>query len=263
MKKYILLAAAALCLVLCGCSSLLEDDYSVVEPHADRYWESTSDDILRAESYQDLVNTILLLVEEQEETGVIRLYLTDVNYTTDWDMVSQACTEVRTETAIGSYSLRALDFSVEELRNNYYEMKLYPSYRRTAEDIEAIVETSSSGTIYDMVLLAWKKGEDHITVRYTYLAEDEATLTENILLLQQELENDNSASDQETDPGTSPEDSAGGEEPLGTTDDGDGSTGTAYTPWEINFYPPGGNSSIIEIFFHPDSSDGTSEDTAS
>ena len=251
MKKYILLAAAALCLLLCGCSSLLEDDYSVVEPHADRYWESTADDILRAENYQDLVNTILLLVEDQEETGVIRLYLSDVDYSTAWEMVSDACTEVRTETAIGSYSLRALDFSVEELRNNYYEMKLYPSYRRTAEDIDAIVETSSSGTIYDMALMAWKKGEDHITVRYTYLAEDEATLTENILLLQQELE---SAGDTPEGDGagqsSSQEDSSGASEDGPAEESGEQSEGS-YIPWEINFYPPGGNSSIIEIFFYP------------
>ena len=31
----------------------------------------------------------------------------------------------------------------------------------------------------------------------------------------------------------------------------EGETPPSITPWEIHFYPPGGDSSIIEIFFHP------------
>ena len=272
MKKYIFLAAAALCLALCGCSSFLEDEYSVVEPHADRYWEGTAGDILRAENYQDLVNTILLLVENQEEAGVIRLYLSDVDYATAWSMVSRACMEVRTETAMGSYSLRSLDFSVEELRNNYYEMKLYPAYRRTAEDIDAILETSSSSAIYDMVLTAWERDAERLTVRYTYLAEDEAVLTENILLLQRELEGygpveasaealeaaegggEGADSEPAADDGEDPAPPADGTSGAEAGDGADGSAGEDFTPWEIYFYPPGGSSSIIEIFFHPEDS---------
>lgn len=237
MKRILCLSLAALCLTLSGCS-LLEGDFSQVEPHTDRYWESAAGDILRAESYQDLVNTILMLIEQQEPSGVVRLYLTDVDYSTAWDMVQDACAEVRGETAIGSYSLYSLDFSVEELRNSYYEVALLPTYRRTQADIDAIVETSSSSAIYDMVLLAWKKGEDRLTVRYTYLSEDESLLAENILLLQQELE------------GT-PVDADGSGEDAGEA--------PAPIPWEIYFYPPGGDSSIVEIYFHPG---GAAEDTA-
>ena len=230
---------AALCLLLCACSPLLEGEYSQVEPHADRYWESAADDIMRAESYQDLVNTILLLIEQQEPSGVVRLYLSDEPYAAAWSLVAQACTEVREETAVGSYSLHALDFSVEELRDNYYQVSLQPVYRRTETDISSIVETSSSSAIYDMVLLAWKRGEERLTVRYTYQAEDEATLAENILLLQQELEG-GPAEAEEEEPQSDPED---GQEA--------GEAGSDLVPWEIHFYPPGGDSSIIEIFFHP------------
>ena len=233
MRRWISLFLAALCLVpgLSACS-LLEGEYSQVEPHADRYWESAADDILRAESYQDLVNIILLLIEGQEPSGVIRLYLTDASYSDAWDMVERACAEVREETPVGSYSLHALDFAVEELRDSYYQVSLQPVYRRTKEEIESIVETSSSSAIYDMVLLAWERGEERLTVRYTYASEDEMTLTENILLLQQELE-------------------------VGVVEEGE--TPPSITPWEIHFYPPGGDSSIIEIFFHPQETeeDGT------
>ena len=236
MKRIGCVALAALCLLLSACS-LLEGDVSQVEPHADRYWESAADDILRAESYQDLVNIILLLIEDQEPSGVIRLYLSDVTYSTAWETVRQACSEVREETAIGSYSLHALNFSVEELRDSYYQVSLLPIYRRTQADIDSMVETSSSGAIYDMVLMAWKRGEERLTVRYTYLSEDEATLAENILLLQQELEGGGAEA-----PPEAPSQSDGAE--------GEETQQTPLTPWEIYFYPPGGESSIVEIFFH-------------
>ena len=245
MRRLLVLPLAALCLCLTACASLLEGEYSQVEPHADRYWESAADDILRAGSYQDLVNTILLLIEGQEPSGVVRLYLTDVAYTDAWDMVRTACAEVREETAIGSYSLHALNFSMEELRDSYYEVSLLPMYRRTQADIDSIVETSSSSAIYDMVLVAWERGEERLTVRYTYLAEDEATLAENILLLQRELEGAGAEGDTPADPA---EEAPEGQE----------AAPPALTPWEICFYPPGGDSSIVEVFFHPQGAADTS-----
>ena len=72
MKKRILVLALAGCLLLSGCASLLERSYSVVEPYADRYWDASAEDTLRAESYQDLVNTLLLLVEQHADTGLLR-----------------------------------------------------------------------------------------------------------------------------------------------------------------------------------------------
>ena len=66
--------ALPLCLLLCGCGILLERSYSSVEPYANRYWDSGAEDTLRSETYQDLVNSLLLLVEERAEEGTIRCY---------------------------------------------------------------------------------------------------------------------------------------------------------------------------------------------
>ena len=67
MKKWML--SLPLCLALCGCGMLLERSYSSVEPYANRYWDSGAEDTLRSETYQDLVNSLLLLVEERAEEG--------------------------------------------------------------------------------------------------------------------------------------------------------------------------------------------------
>ena len=72
MKKRMAVSFLAVCLLLSGCASLLERSYSVVEPYADRYWDASAEDTLRVENYQDLVNSLLMLIEERAEDGVIR-----------------------------------------------------------------------------------------------------------------------------------------------------------------------------------------------
>jgi len=273
VKRYIALLMAALMLLLCGCS-LLDREYSSVEPHANRYWEDPSGDILRAESYQDLVNILLMLVESHESKGVLRLYLTDVDYSIALDMMKRAVTEVREETAIGSYVLSSMNFNMEELRNSYYQVEVSPYYRRTAEDVAAVRETASSSAIYDLVVKAWEEKETVLAVRYSHLAEEPAELLANIRLLQVELqeiplepeggtEGEAGAEgeplpEEPTEPEAPPEESVSpeGEIPEETEAPEEEAAvdemlvfPEGYTPWEVNFYPPNSNSSIVEIFF--------------
>ena len=75
MKKTLLAALlAALMLVCTGCASFLERDYSVVQPHSSTYYESEDRSVLRAESYQDLVNDLMLLLTGGAREGTIWLY---------------------------------------------------------------------------------------------------------------------------------------------------------------------------------------------
>ena len=104
MKKRTMLAAALACLLLSGCASLLERDYSVVEPYANRYWDTSAEDTLRAESYQDLVNSLLLLVEQRAEEGTIRCY----GAASAAQQTQAASREVRLESTLGSYLLRRI-----------------------------------------------------------------------------------------------------------------------------------------------------------
>ena len=84
MKKALLAALlAALMLVCTGCASFLERDYSVVQPHSSTYYESEDRSVLRAESYQDLVNDLMLLLTGGAREGTIWLYNTSDSDTQD------------------------------------------------------------------------------------------------------------------------------------------------------------------------------------
>ena len=63
MKRLALVLAIVLAVsLLCGCGSLLERQYSVVQPHSQKYWEAGSSGVLRAEDYGEIVNGLLTLL---------------------------------------------------------------------------------------------------------------------------------------------------------------------------------------------------------
>ena len=129
MKKRIWLLAAA-CVLLSGCASLLDREYSRVEAHSSKFWESEATGILRAESYQDIVNDLMLLVGRHADQAVIRLYSYDDGVTVA-DRLEQAAAEVQQETALGSYALEYITSSSTAQRG-YYELSVQLGYRRTA-----------------------------------------------------------------------------------------------------------------------------------
>ena len=107
-----LLAMLCAVMVLSGCASLLEREYSSVEPHSSKFWESEAADTLRAENYQDIVNDLLILIGRHKESATLRLY----NYEDDLavkETVEKAAMEVQQDTS----DLRAiLDLATFRIR---------------------------------------------------------------------------------------------------------------------------------------------------
>ena len=161
MKKWML--ALPLCLALCGCGALLDRSYSSVEPYANRYWDSGAEDTLRSESYQDLVNSLLLLVEERAEEGTIRCYEEANSYT----QAQRARAEVRRETTLGSYLLSGLTFEYDA-GTAYSTVTYQMTYREGAEDVEGLMSISDSQSLLDLLRLAVREEHEKLTARFSY-----------------------------------------------------------------------------------------------
>lgn len=143
MKKRILALLLAFCLLLSGCASLLERPYTVVEPHTEQPAVGEDPSTLRVESYSELVGAVLYLVSQCQEEGRVQL----VDYDGDVeDALNRACLEVAREDPLGAY---AVDF----IKNDYtrilttYEANIYISYRRTPEQIRALVNVTGASAI--------------------------------------------------------------------------------------------------------------------
>ncbi|MDE6881295.1 MAG: hypothetical protein K2P20_08040 [Oscillospiraceae bacterium] len=153
--------AGLLLLCLCGCASLLERSYSVVEPYAVRYWDSG--DTLRADTYQDLVTSLLLLVEQRAEEGTVRCGGDAGSY----QQASAACREVRTETVLGSYLLEDLTFT-REASGGWTTLTLRAEYREDAGDPASIMALSDSQSLVDLLRINVREEHGLVTARFVY-----------------------------------------------------------------------------------------------
>jgi hypothetical protein len=166
---------AAVCL-LTGCSSLLDRTYSVAEEHSSKYWESGTADTLRAESYQDIVNDLLLVVGQQTETALIRLY----NYTDKAavaDDLERAAAEVQLETAMGAYAVDYIT-SESQRQRGYFEVNIRVGYRRSVEQIQNIVNATSTAALPALLNTALEEGKTELAVRIGYWGSDGAERVE-------------------------------------------------------------------------------------
>ena len=159
----------SLCL-LTGCASLLERTYSKVEPHSSRVWESEAADTLRAENYQDIVNDLLILIGQHTESASLRLY----NFEDDLAAAAameQAAAETQQETPLGAYAVEYMT-SAGQSRRGYYEATVKISYRRTAEQVQSLVNATSPEAVYSLLDAALDEGRTELAIRVSYWGTD-------------------------------------------------------------------------------------------
>ncbi len=165
MKRFTALFCAllALCLPLSGCAALLDRSYSVVVPYTDRFWDDRAEDTMRAENYQDLVNSLLMLIEERAQEGVIRYY-GDANL---YQQAAAARKEVCDDTMPGSYLVDKLTFSYEG-GSLYRTLTFSISYREDAQPLDSIMSISDAQSLTDLLRLAVREGHHVMTAQFTY-----------------------------------------------------------------------------------------------
>lgn len=267
-KRRLWMPLLAACLLLSGCAALLERSYSAVDPYSDRYWDSSAEDTLRAESHQDLVTSILMLIEQRAEEGVIRCY----GEANAYGEAASARDEVRRETVLGAYLLREIRFAYES-GTGYSTVTFRMTYREGAEDVDSIMTLSDTQSLVDLLRLAVREEHEKLTAWFTYDTprQDVEAAVES---LWQELcraaweEETADASDQagggsageeagqesggqepETPAEDAPEDGAEAPDPASGEDQPPEEPEITYPPcpWTIRFYPSQETVEIVEI----------------
>ena len=168
-KRCLAVLMLALCL-LTGCASLLEREYSTAEPHSSKFWESEATDTLRAENYQDIVNDLLILIGQHVETGTLRLYNFKDDVTVA-DPLERATVEIQQETPLGAYAVAYITSSAQAQRS-YYEVSLQIGYRRTVEQLQAVVNATSPEAVSSLLESALEAGKTELAVRIGYWGAD-------------------------------------------------------------------------------------------
>ena len=178
MKLRMLALALAVCL-LTGCDSLLERSYSTSEPHSSKFWESEAAGTLRAENYQDVVNDLLLLIGQHRETATLRLY----NFSDDLtvtDILDRAAVEIQQETPMGAYAVEYITFS-NQAQRGYYEAQIQIGYRRTAEQVQAVINATSPEALYSLLEATLDADKNELAVRISYWGTDGQERVESVV----------------------------------------------------------------------------------
>lgn len=166
MKKRMLplLLAALLCLT--GCGSFLEREWYEVKDHSSSYYEGNGRGVLQADTYQDLVNDILILVGNHTEEGTIRLYCSQEGLDAN-EAASSACQEVEHDTPVGSYAVEYLQYTVDDSARNYSEIVVTIGYRRTEQQLNSIVHATNITALRDLLADAAEQGLTELAVQFS------------------------------------------------------------------------------------------------
>ena len=166
MKKRMLplLLAALLCLT--GCGSFLEREWYEVKDHSSSYYEGSGRGVLQADTYQDLVNDILILVGNHTEEGTIRLYCSQEGLDAN-EAANDACQEVEHDTPVGSYAVEYLQYTVDDSARNYSEIVVTIGYRRTEQQLAGIVHATNISALRDLLADAAAQGLTELAVQFS------------------------------------------------------------------------------------------------
>lgn len=210
MRKTVLAAVlAALTLLLSGCGSLLERDYSVVRPHSSTYYESEDRSVLRAESYQDLVNDLLLLLTGGAKEGTVWLYAGSEPMDAS-AAAERACKEVQQETPLGAYALDYLTYTVDDGGRGYTQLRFTAGYRRTLQQIQSIVHATGGAALTDLLRAAAQNGGKELVVQMGTSGSTRQAVLDTVNAVQADLH-------------------------------------PADRPWQVQFYPDTDTVGIVEI----------------
>ena len=166
-----LLTAAAL--TLTGCSSLLEQEYTYITPHNAATTAEGDPSVLRADSYQELVNALIYFISTGTEKGTVRLYMDGEDLDASLDA---ACLEVSKEDPLGAYAVEYITFSLSSVVT-YSEATVNITYRRTKEQVSSIVQATGITAIRSELAEAMSAFQPECVLRISYFNEDEAFRT--------------------------------------------------------------------------------------
>ena len=174
MKRRLLAGLLSASLLLTGCSALLERDYASVDPHNAVPATEGDPSVLRADSYQELVNALIYFVSGGIETGTVRLYTETENVE---PFLADACLEVVQEDPLGAYCVEFIKYTVDPVVT-YSEAHVEITYRRTREQVASIVQATGVTAIRSELKSALTSFAPERVLRISYFEEDENFIRE-------------------------------------------------------------------------------------
>ncbi len=161
MKKALVLLLAGLALLaLSGCRSVFERDYYYESPYSGDIG-TRSDRAAEIRNYSMLKTALTNMITNRTERGEFRFSSYNGNISED---LAAACFEIKSEHPLGAYAVESLSYDTSYVVS-YYMANIYISYKRTAEELNSIVYTSSATDFADSVCGAVDAAAPELVIR--------------------------------------------------------------------------------------------------
>jgi len=177
MTKRIIAAGMAIVMLLslCGCGSLFEAEYYYSRQFKTDTSESRGGEV-EISNYNMLKAAIIELISNAEEHGEFRIS----NYRgTVQDDLAAACQEIEIENPIGAYAVEDISYDTSRIVS-YYIAEINVKYKRTAEEIDAIVNLGSAPELHDYMQKALGQRLTRMTLKIYSSVINEEYITRQI-----------------------------------------------------------------------------------
>ncbi|HHU23346.1 MAG TPA: transglutaminase domain-containing protein [Clostridiales bacterium] len=177
VKRHIaIILILALLLTGSGCASMLEKEYLVISEYEDNSTDEQEDSRGGINDYYSLKREIVALVENHEEYGQLKFNNYSGNVSDD---LSKACWDVKANTALGAYSIDYISYDLSQIVS-YYEADIYITYKRSREEVEAIVNVSSISMARECIEEAMAAYEGYLCIKMTTIINNTDTIRQNV-----------------------------------------------------------------------------------
>ncbi len=148
MPKKIICAVLALltALILCGCSSIYEDEYYYTEDYSE---DSTGFDLngTMIRNYASLRGAVAKLINSHGEHA--RLIFSNYSGNLSEDLAA-VCYEVQSTTPVGAFAVETLRYETSRVVS-YYAADLYVTYSRSAEEVDSIRSITDEDSLRKLI----------------------------------------------------------------------------------------------------------------
>ena len=170
----LLMTALLALLLLAGCSSFYDGEYSYVTSHEEpgALVGDTEEQYYEVRTYVGMKNAVQSLISSGAESGTIRVkdYPSSVQ-----DDIARVCLDATKDFPMGAYAVEYISHSVSRILG-YDEVKLRISYRLSMEEMSSVRSASTLTDVYSMVESAVETGLDRITIQTSSLSVKGQTL---------------------------------------------------------------------------------------
>lgn len=163
IHKRILLILTALALIFSasGCTSIFASSYSYVTEYSDG--EESSGDLAGTEikNYAQLKNAISEMVSSGQPGGELSFsgYTGSIR-----DDMAAVCYEAETQNPMGAYAVEELSYEISRIVS-YYTAQISISYRRSIEEIRAVVMLNGVSSLKSYITEAVQEHSDKLVLR--------------------------------------------------------------------------------------------------